>query len=64
MARSEKRVVLVKPGDVLLIGNLGLSCDEALEGALALGEFLATLGISAALFDEDIDLDMVPGGSG
>ncbi|MFD5111448.1 hypothetical protein ACFWNG_03885 [Streptomyces sp. NPDC058391] len=64
MARSEKRVVLVKPGDVPLIGNLGSSPAEVLEGARALAKFLATVGISAALFSEDIDLDMVPGGSG
>jgi hypothetical protein len=54
------RVVLIKPGDVLLIGNVGENVDyEALPD---LAEKLkSALGIAhVAIFEADIDLASVP----
>lgn len=53
------RVVLVKPGDVLVFGNVGdLSADSLANGA----EFLKErLGLAAVVFfAADIDLAAVP----
>lgn len=62
MASDVKRVVLVKPGEVLLIGNVG----ELVEGEnLAdVDKFFGAIGIQVVLFAEDIDMDAVAGGSG
>lgn len=55
------RIVLVKPGDVLLIGNVGALPIEAVEslqpGLAALKDKLGLAGI--AVFEGDIDLDAV-----
>lgn len=57
-----RHVVLVKPGDTLLLGNVGEVDPETLEriGAAFGGE----LGIHVVVFSADIDMDAVAGGSG
>jgi len=52
------RVVLVKPGDVLLIGNVGELTPEDAEAAGHIATQLrTTLGLAhVVLFHEDIDL--------
>jgi len=58
MESDERRVILVKPGDVLLIGNIGSKFAPA-----ALAEVIKALselvGCPVAVFEEDIDLDAV-----
>ena len=60
---SDTRIVLVKPGDVLVIGNLGPLTDEDadhLHGPLV--ELKGRLRLAAvALFEGDIDLAVVAG---
>lgn len=60
---SETRhVVLVKPGDVLLLGNVG---EVSPEQAQALSQVLAKeMGIRVVVFTADIDLAAVPHGHG
>jgi hypothetical protein len=60
---SETRhVVLVKPGDLLLLGNVG---DISPEQAHALSQVLAKeMGIRVVVFAQDIDLAAVPHGDG
>lgn len=61
---SDTRIVLVKPGDVLMLGNVTLPEDEdaltAFDSALrTVGE---TLGLEHVLvFEDDIDLAVKPG---
>jgi hypothetical protein len=61
-----RHIVLVRPGDVLLIGNVGTSLDD--DGTEALQQlgaiFRDGLGIEVVAFEADINVDMVPGGSG
>lgn len=52
-----RRVLLVKPGDVLLVGNVGETDPDAVKAASAL---LECLGITTVLFAGDIDVDTVP----
>lgn len=56
-----RHVVLVKPGDILLIGNVGLDDDEVHR---ILPELRDLLGIEVVLFESDIDISVVAGGSG
>jgi len=58
---SETRIVLVKPGDVLIFGNCGdLGCTGTFTHALESLKY--ELHLKAVLvFDEDIDLAVVPG---
>lgn len=56
-----RHVVLVKPGDILLIGNVGLDADEVHR---ILPELRDLLGIEVVLFVSDIDMSVVSGGSG
>jgi len=52
-----QRVVLVKPGDILLIGNVGEMRPEdarAIAAAMA-----ADLSIRIAIFEDDIELDLL-----
>lgn len=50
----ERRVVLLKPGDVLLIGR----CDVLdVQDAERLGAALDKLGIKAVVFSDDIVID-------
>jgi hypothetical protein len=52
-----RHVLLVKPGDVLLIGNVGgLSDPASLDG---LGVALQEMGIRCFVFADDIDLGKV-----
>lgn len=62
---SETRVVLVKPGDLLIFGNVGSACYDA-ESLNILGARLKELlGISyVVFFEDDIDLAAVPSGEG
>jgi hypothetical protein len=55
------RVVLIKPGDVLLIGNVGELTDEAIQQAGPVVAALKdTLGLAEVLiFEADIDLAAV-----
>lgn len=58
---DETRVILVKPGDVLLVGNLGSDVHaEALSRAI--GEFHERTGIMIYAFAADIDIDKIPAG--
>lgn len=57
-----RHVLLVKPGDILLIGNVGgLDVDEIDRVQPALRDLL---GIEVVLFESDIDMSMVSSGSG
>lgn len=58
---NETRVVLVKPGDVLIFGNVG-----PVEGDwTGVGNLKDLLGLKAVLvFTEDIDLAAIPDGAG
>jgi hypothetical protein len=56
------RVVLIKPGDVLLIGNVGSDLAAASRQALdAMAESFEKVGILAFAFAGDIELAKVPG---
>jgi len=59
---SATRVVLVKPGDVLIFGNVGDAASGDWSGVESLKELLGLKAI--VVFDEDIDLAAVPGGDG
>lgn len=58
---ADTRVVLVKPGDVLIFGNIGDSVDveEAADAARSLKDHLRLAAIW--FFNEDIDLAVVDG---
>jgi hypothetical protein len=58
MSADATRVVLVKPGDVLLIGNAGQLGDDAAEALHNLASQLrSVLGLAhVVLFEGDIDL--------
>lgn len=51
-----KRVVLVEPGDVLLIGNVGDTSDLPAE---LFGEWADRIGIEITVFREAIDIDVL-----
>jgi len=54
---TETRVVLIKPGDVLLIGNAGPFGEEMLACLdVAVAEFKKRLGIDVTIFDADITI--------
>lgn len=61
------RVLLVKPGDILLIGNVGQYAygkearADLAEALAQMGETLEKIGILAFMFAGDIELDKVPG---
>jgi hypothetical protein len=60
---EERRVVLVKPGDVLLIGNVGDHIANA-ESWDHVGPFFRdVLGIRVVVFERDIVLDLLPVGA-
>lgn len=57
-----RHVLLVKPGDILLIGNVGgLDVDDLHRALPALRDLL---GVEVVLFESDIDVSVVSGGSG
>ena len=56
--RDEVRAVLVKPGEVLLIGGWTGTFDEASEQAFA--SFADLTGIKVAVFPEDITIGVAP----
>jgi len=57
---GETRVVLVKPGDVLLIGNVGdLAAVGGEDGFLALSAALDKLGLPTILFASDVDTSVL-----
>ena len=51
---NETRALLLKPGDTLLIGNVGDLDDDVHEHAR---EFFERIGVSVAIFAGDIDID-------
>jgi hypothetical protein len=56
---TETRVVLVKPGDVLIFGNVG-NFDSSI--ADRFGDLKDLLGLKQiVIFTEDIDLAAIPG---
>ena len=58
---SDARIVLVKPGDLLIIGNVGALPDGQWEpGAARLAEIKEALGLAGiVVFEGDIDLAAV-----
>jgi len=54
---SARHVVLTKPGDLLLIGNVGRTPREQIQ---RMSEFFAQLGIRVAFFAGDIDTAVQP----
>lgn len=61
MTDTSARVVLVKPGDILIIGNIGTLDDEAIATAgEAVSRLHTQLGLAGVvLFEGDIDLATV-----
>lgn len=59
---EEKRVVLVKPGDVLLISGVTLELDEAgIDANETVARFFREhCGVSVALFEDDITIGVAP----
>ena len=61
---SDTRVVLVKPGDVLMLGNVTIPEDNAerLEFIAGLAALKRTLGLAhdILVFEDDIDLAVKP----
>lgn len=63
---STTRILLIKPGDVLLIGNTGQlyetqSTEDTQHLAAVIEAFKDALGIKAVfLFEEDIDIAALP----
>lgn len=54
----DTRVLLIKPGDVLLIGKVGdVDPEGASEAAAAIQD---AIGVRIVIFTEDIDIDKVP----
>ena len=62
---SETRIVLVKPGDVLILGNVGeFAASDAKTIAHHLEVLKRRLGLrEVLLFEGDIELAMVEGGA-
>lgn len=56
----DTRVLLIKPGDVLLIGNVGGFVDPN-EVSAAVNALQDAVGVRIFVFSEDIDIDKVPG---
>ena len=52
---QSKRIVLVEPGDVLIIGNTGELGKQTIE---AIGTWADDIGIRVALFRAAVDLDV------
>jgi hypothetical protein len=64
---SDTRIVLVKPGDVLMLGNVTLPKgeDAVLAFSQALRTLRETLGLAGEIlvFEDDIDLAVKPSGT-
>jgi hypothetical protein len=57
---DETRVVLVKPGDVLLIGNVGLTVQsEVVSATQAISKIIGT---RVVMFADDIDIALLSDG--
>jgi hypothetical protein len=57
---DEQRVFLVKPGDLLVFGNVG---EMPADSVQALSHLLREeIGVRAVVFEADIDMAAVPGG--
>ena len=56
MSEQIRHVVLGKPGDVLLLSNLG---PLAMDTVDQVREFFRELGIRVAMFEDDVDLAML-----
>lgn len=62
-AQDEVRVVLLKPGDVLAIGNVGTDITEA--EAEAMARFRDAIGLRGVwIFPGDIQLDVIHAATG
>jgi hypothetical protein len=60
-----RHVVLAKPGDILLIGNVGNSCELDAEDMQRIGQVIRDqFGIEVVCFEADIDMSVAFGGSG
>jgi hypothetical protein len=59
MANNETRVLLIKPGDLLLIGNVGEVGDPEQVQTLV-RDLGRQLGIKICVFSADIDIAKVP----
>lgn len=57
---SEARVVLVKPGDVLILGNVGTGSVAQLQDLLPAFKDALSLAY-VVVFEGDIDMAAVPG---
>jgi hypothetical protein len=59
MATEETRVVLIKPGDLLLVGNVGeLGWKPEAIGTIV--DAFAALEVTAVFFSADIEIAKVP----
>lgn len=54
---ESKRVLLIEPGDVLLIGGIGHEVSP--DVAQGLAKWASDIGVQVALFAEDIDIDVL-----
>lgn len=52
--KREQRVLLVKPGDLLLVGNAGELMEPEISESL--GQFCQRLGVNILLFEADIEI--------
>ncbi len=56
---DEKRVVLVKPGDILLIGNARTVIRDLEDDVVAaMSDWFDKQGITVAVFEADISIDL------
>lgn len=61
---DDTRIVLVKPGDVLMFGNVSVNLDDK-TFCTAMTTLKDKLGLAQILvFEDDIDLAVRPGGVG
>jgi len=60
---TKRHIVLTKPGDLLIIGNVGSLRNGHDDAFKHVREFFNDLGIRVAVFTEDIDIERLPEGN-
>jgi hypothetical protein len=58
--RDERVVVLTKPGDTLLVGNVSGVTDMTVDQVKQVTDALAALGLKVIFFADDIDIAKLP----